>query len=125
MDIFYLVKPKSTTPYFLKQMFTVLIKTTPVFTKNFFQELVTFSAKDLIISGDCNSILSNTLDKIGRPKHKNAKARINVISPMNILKLTGVFHLKHPLTKSFTRIQINLFAATRFDFFSSIRTFMQ
>ena len=36
---------------------------------------------------------------------------------MNILKLKDVFRLKHLLAKSFTRIQINPFTATRLDFF--------
>ena len=70
----------------------------------FFQKLITFSTKDLIIGGDFNSILNDALDKIGRPKHKNAQARNNVISHMNILKLKNVFRLLHPLAKSFTRI---------------------
>ena len=36
---------------------------------------------------------------------------------MNILKLKDDFRLEHPLVKSFTRIQINPFTATRLDFF--------
>ena len=62
-------------------------------------------------------ILSDTLDKIGGPKHKNAQARNNVISHPNILKLEDVFQLKYPLAKSFIKKQINPFTATRLDFF--------
>ena len=36
---------------------------------------------------------------------------------MNILNLKDVFRFKYPLAKSFTRIQINPFTATRLDFF--------
>ena len=87
------------------------------FFQEFFQKLVTFSAKNLIIGEDFNLILNNTLDKIGGPKHKNAQARNNVISHINTLKLKDVFRLKHPSAKSFTKIQINPFIATRLDFF--------
>ena len=79
VDVFYLVKLKLKTPSFLWQTFTIPIKTIPVFFKNFFKKLITFSAKDLIIEGDFNLILNNTLDKIGGPKHKNAQARNSVI----------------------------------------------
>ena len=94
----------------------VPIKRIPVF-QNVFQKLITFSAIDLIIGGDFNLILNDTLDKIGGPKHKNAQARNSLISHMNILKLKDVFRLKYPLAKSFTRIQINPITATRLDFF--------
>ena len=70
-------------------------------------------------------ILNNTLDKIGGPKHKNAQARNSIISHMNILKLKNVFRRIHSLAKSFTRIQINLFTATRLDILFRIRTFMR
>ena len=52
----------------------VLMKTIFVFFKIFFQKLVTFSAKDLIIEKDFNLILTYILDKIGEPKHNNALA---------------------------------------------------
>ena len=84
----------------------------PCFFQEFFQKLITFSAKDLIIGGDFNLILNDTLDKIGGPKHKNAQARNSVISHMNILQLKDIFRLKYPLAKSFTRIhlqQLDLF----------------
>ena len=61
--------------------------------------------------------MNDTLDKMGGPKHKNAQARNSVISHMNILKLKAIFRLKHPLAKSFTRIQFNRRTATRLDFF--------
>ena len=65
----------------------------PCFFQDFFQKLITFSAKDLIIGGDFNLILNDTLDKIGGPKHKNAQARNSLISHMDILKLKDVFRL--------------------------------
>ena len=117
VDVFYLVKLKLKTPSFLWQTFMVPIKTIPVFFQDFFQKLITFCAKNLIIGGDFNLVLNDTLDKIGGPKHKNAQARNSLISHMNILKLKDVFRFKYPLAKSFTRIQINPFTATRLDFF--------
>ena len=68
----------------------------PCFFQEFFQKLITFFAKGLVIGGDFNLIFNNTFDMIGGPKHKNAQARNSVISHMNILKLRDVFHLKHP-----------------------------
>ena len=76
----------------------------PCYFQEFFQKLITLSAKDLIIGGDFNLILNDRLEKTGRSKHKKAQARNSVISHMNNLKLKDVFRLKYPLAKSFTRI---------------------
>ena len=59
--------------------------------------------------GKFNFILNDTLDKIGRRKHKNAHARNSVTSHIIILRLKNIFRLKHPLAKFFTRIQLNPF----------------
>ena len=84
----------------------------------FFSDLNNFSSYDVILRGDFNLSLNNNLDKIvGASQHSNYKARKVVCSHMRAMNLSDSFRIFHPFMKTFTRIQITPFAASRLDFF--------
>ena len=90
----------------------------PVYFLNFFNDHNNFSLYDTILGGDFNIILNNDLDKIGSAsQHSNYKAREVVRSHMWAMNLSDFFWIFHPFMKTFTRIQITPFTASRFNFF--------
>ena len=85
---------------------------------NFFNDLNNFLSYDVILGGDFNLILNNDLDKIGgASQHSNYKAREVVRSHMRAMNLSNSFRIFHPFMKTFTRIQITPFTASKLDFF--------
>ena len=90
----------------------------PMFFSNFFNDLNNFSSCDVILGRDFNLILNNDLDKIdGECQHSNYKASEVVRSHMRAINLSDFFRIFHPFMKTFTRIQITPFTASRIDFF--------
>ena len=95
----------------------------------FFNDLNNFSSYDVILGGDFNLILNNDLDKIsGAFQCSNYKAREVVCSHMLAINLSDSFCIFHPFMKTFTRIQITPYTASKLNFFlvsNSLTSFTQ
>ena len=97
--------------------------TIPLFFKCF-RCLNTFSLYDVILGGDFNLISNNGLDKFGgASQQSNYKAREIVRSHKRTMNLDEFFCIFYPYMKTFARIQITPFSASRLDFFLVSRTF--
>ena len=101
----------------------------PMVFPNFFNDLKNFSSYDVILGGGFNLILNNDLDKIGgASQHSNYKAREAIRSHMRAMNLSDSFRIFHSFMKTFTRIQITPFTASRLNFFlvsNSLTSFTQ
>ena len=95
-------------------------KDKPAFFDSLFSVIANFSHTDLILAGDWNVVLNDTLDKDGGPPHVNRNSKEKIKSYMDFFNLRDVFRDFNPSKKIFTRIQIQPYTATRLDFFFSI-----
>ena len=92
-------------------------KDEPAFFDSLFSVIANFSHNDLILAGDWNVVLNDTLDKDGGPQHVNRNSKEKIKSYMDFFNLRDVFRDFNPSKKIFTRIQIQPYTATRLDFF--------
>ena len=91
---------------------------TPTIFSNLFNDLNNFLFYDLILGGDFHLNQNNDLDKIGgASQHSNYKAREVVRSHMQTMNLSDSCSNFHLFVKTFTRIQITPYTASRLDCF--------
>ena len=88
-------------------------------THAFFKDLGNF-----LSGGDFNLILNNERDKISRTsQHSSYNAREVVRFHMRAMNLSDSFRIFDPFMKTFIRIQITPFTASRLDFFPVSNSF--
>ena len=95
-------------------------KDEPAFFDSLFSAIANFSHTDLILAGDWNVVLNDTLDKDGGPPHVHRISEEKIKSFMDFFHLRDVFRDFNPSKEIFTRIQTQPYTATRWDFFFTI-----
>ena len=81
-------------------------KNNPDFYDKFFENLNSFAKGEIIICGDLNLIVDNTMDKKRGPPHASVRCRETVMDNMTQLALKDVFQIKIQNWKNLREINI-------------------
>ena len=79
---------------------------------------------DIIIGGDFNVTLNNTLDKLYGEPHNDQLAQKRLFSFMQLHKLVDIHQVLKPFKMRYTRYQFNTAIAKHLDYFLVSKKFL-
>lgn len=89
----------------------------PIFFHNFFSKVLNTNPVNIIVGGDLNLVLNDSLDKSGgNIRHANVNSQNVVNNYINNLNLVDIFRCLNPMVKKFTRSQVNPPVSSRLDY---------